>query len=423
MSREAAIQWVCLYGPLVSAGLLMWWVRPKKLQATGLLFAIAWNAALLPWLDGIAQQLGLWSYHSSTPSLGGMPLALYFGWVIGWGWVTPLLAHVIGHRRGMAIALMVAIDLRTMPEMQPTLELSSDWWIGEVAIASLLLLPSVFLADWTAARTHTGWRCMMLVPAFCGIFLGIPLLVESGDLSGVIARWQHQPDFLKFTFVSAMSILTLPGLVAVRDLVLSGDGTPVPFDPPRRLVTHGVYAFMRNPMQFSMTSLLMLESWFLMSPWPIILAAMGMIYSEGIARWSENQDMRERFGDAWSAYHASVRPWIPRWYPRIGEPCGLWLDRACSPCTDVEHWFRNRNPHQLVFHDAKNWPNGKLERVMWHHPPSGRSESGVRAIAMALQHLDLRWAILGWIAGLPFISNILQICFDAAGAGKRVSSN
>jgi hypothetical protein len=38
---------------------------------------------------------------------------------------------------------------------------------------------------------------------------------------------------------------------------------------------------------------------------------------------------------------------------------------------------------------------------------------------MALQHLDLPWAAVGWIAGLPGISHLLQICFDAAGTGQR----
>jgi len=75
----------------------------------------------------------------------------------------------------------------------------------------------------------------------------------------------------------------------------------------------------------------------------------------------------------------------------------------------------------LVFLDANDWPGAPLHRVTWHHPPSGRTESGVTAIAMAVQHLSLPYAAIGWMAGLPVISHALQICMDAAGAGKRAA--
>ena len=412
------IQLACLYGPLMAAGLLAWRVRPSARFATGLLFSFAWNAALLPWLDGLARMAGMWSYDLQTASIGGMPLALYFGWVIAWGILAPLLAHALGGRIWTVTALFIAMDLRTMPEMRPVLELHAHWWIGELCIAALLLVPSLFMAAWTGTRTRVGLRCVMLAPAFGGIFLGIPFLVECGDLSGVIARWNAQSGILQALFLLAGAALSIPGLTALRDLALSGGGTPVPLDPPRRLVTHGIYAFVRNPMQVSMTSLLLLESAVLRSPWPAVLALLGVVYSEGLARWSENHDMLERFGADWPRYRQSVRPWLPRWNPRIGEPSELWLDAKCATCSAVARWFGNQRPTQLVLRDAAVWQGPALQRVTWHHPPSGRTESGVRAIAMALQHLNLAWAAIGWATGLPLVSHVIQICFDAAGAGK-----
>jgi protein-S-isoprenylcysteine O-methyltransferase Ste14 len=419
VSREGAIQLACLYGPLVSAGLLAWWIRPGKWQCVGVLFSLAWVAALLPWLDATARAAGLWEYHSQAPALGGMPLAFYFGWIIAWGILAPLLAHALGGRIWTTAGVMIALDLRVMPELSPILELHSLWWIGDFLIAAFLLLPSLFMSQWTASRTQVGLRCAMLVPAFGGIFLGIPMLVECGDLGGVLSRWHAVPGLLKALFIAAGFVLSVPGLTAVRDLALSGGGTPVPLDAPRHLVTHGIYAFVRNPMQISMAALLLLEGLFLWSPWPAILAMIGIVYSEGLARWSENEDMRERFGADWLRYHHAVRSWWPRWSPHIGEPCELWLDAECDPCSEVGRWFQRRQPIQLELRNADAWPGPPLTRVTWHHPASGRSESGVRAIAMALQHLNLPLASLGWIAGLPGISKILQVCFDAAGTGKR----
>ena len=82
MTRETAIQIACLYGPLSAAALLIWWVRPGKRLATGLLYSTAWVAALLPWLDSIIVAIGLWEYTPTDTRIGEIPLALYFGWVI-----------------------------------------------------------------------------------------------------------------------------------------------------------------------------------------------------------------------------------------------------------------------------------------------------------------------------------------------------
>ncbi|WP_052573742.1 methyltransferase [Haloferula sp. BvORR071] len=422
MSREGIIELACLYGPLLGSALLAAWCRPSRRFAIGLLFALAWNLALLPWLDGIARAAGLWEFHSGSPALGGMPLALYFGWCIAWGVLAPLLSAALGERPWTTIALLVALDFRAMPEMEPVLVLQPRWWIGEIVVVAVLLLPSVSLARRTTARTHLGLRCAMLAPAFGGIFLGLPLLVLGGGLPGILALWQALPGVGRPLLAVSSFLLALPGLTALRDLALSGGGTPVPLDPPQRLVTHGIYAYVRNPMQVSMTLLLMMEAVLLGSCWPLVLAVLGIVYSEGLARWSENQDMRDRFGEKWQDYHSAVRAWWPRWQPAVGEPCELWLDEACGPCAEISAWFARKQPPGLQLRNAANWPGpAPLQRVTWHHPASGRRECGIAGIAMALQHLALPYAVLGWIAGLPGFSHVLQACFDAAGAGKRAA--
>lgn len=419
MSREGAIQLACLYGPLIGAGMLAWWLRPCKRFATGLLFSLTWVLALLPWLDGIARFGGLWTYHSVAPSLAGMPLALYFGWAFAWGLFAPLLANALGGRLSITAALMVIIDLRVMPEMWPVVELRPPWWIGELGMAMLLLLPSLFTARWTEMQERVELRCAMLIPSFGGIFLGIPLLVLCGNFEAIALRWNAYSSAAQTGFILTATVGSVPGLTAVRDLARSGGGTPVPLDPPLRLVTHGIYAFVRNPMQLSMTLLLVLESVFVRSPWPAMMALIGVVYSEGLARWSENEEMHIRFCEAWESYRRSVRSWIPRCYPRLGEPCELWLDNSCKPCAQIARWFERRSPEKLRLCDAGDWQGPPLRRVTWRDPASGRLESGVSAIAMALQHLNFFWAVLGWIVSLPGVSHMIQICFDAAGAGEQ----
>jgi hypothetical protein len=109
MNRAWAIELACLYGPLMAAGLLAWWVRPSARLPTGLLFSLAWTAALLPWLDAIARAAGLWQFHCQPFSLAEMPLSLYFGWVIAWGAIAPLLAHALGRWIWLGTAIMLGL--------------------------------------------------------------------------------------------------------------------------------------------------------------------------------------------------------------------------------------------------------------------------------------------------------------------------
>lgn len=419
MNRATAIQIACLYGPVAAAALLVWWVRPGKRLSTGLVYSTAWVAALLPWLDAIIVKLGGWEYAPVEIRIGAMPLALYLGWVIAWGIVAPLLAEALGRRIWISAAALAILDLRIMPEMVPVLHLSTAWWLGEAAIIALLLIPAMFLARWTGSSSHTPIRCAMLAPAFGGIFLGIPLITIGGGLDGILGRWLSFPQAAGTLFAAAAAIFSLPGLTALRDFALSGKGTPVPLEPPQHLVTHGIYGFVRNPMQISMTLLLATESLFLMNAWPVFLAAMGIIYSEGLARWSENRDMRERFGERWDGYRNDHRPWLPRCRPRIDEACELWFDDGCGSCTEVADWFSRRSPESLILRKASEWQGAPLQRITWRHPPSGRAEAGIAGVAMAFQHLHIGWAALGWIAGLPGLSHLIQLCLDVAGAGKK----
>lgn len=419
MTRETAIQIACLYGPITSAALLLWWVRPGKKLSTGLLYSTAWVAALLPWLDLAAGHFGFWSYQPDDFHIGNMPLAAYLGWVIAWGVVGPLLTETLGKKPWLALAVLILIDLRTMPEMHPVVILGKHWWIAEIIIAALLLVPAVFLALWTASSEKTPLRCAMLAPAFGGIFIGLPFLVECSDFDAIQARWESFSHISQILFLTGLALFSIPGLTALRDFALGGNGTPVPLEPPRKLITHGIYSYLRNPMQLSMTSLLLLESVFLASPWPALLALIGIIYSEGFARWSESADMLKRFGENWEKYRRSHRPWIPTWHPVLPENSELWFDDTCGSCTEVAEWFSKKSPKQLVLRKASEWPGAPLRRITWHNPSTARTESGVTAIAMALQHIHLGWAVLGWIASVPGISHTIQICFDAAGAGER----
>src|SRR5256885_2607569 len=54
-----------------------------------------------------------------------------------------------------------------------------------------------------------------------------------------------------WTRILGIALITTGGIIAlacVATFVTRGQGTPAPFDPPRKLVAAGPYKFVRNPM-------------------------------------------------------------------------------------------------------------------------------------------------------------------------------
>ncbi len=162
-------------------------------------------------------------------------------------------------------------------------------------------------------------------------------------------------------------VLALPaivGLTAVQEFVARGGGTPVPFDPPRRLVTTGVYAYVRNPMQLSAVVLLFLLGFVLRNPWVSAAGVMAHLYSAGLAGWDEDEDLRRRFGEDWLAYRRGVRRWVPRfrpWHPPDRPPARLFVAEGCGMCRDVGRWFARRGAQPARDCSGRNASVGRAD--------------------------------------------------------------
>lgn len=92
----------------------------------------------------------------------------------------------------------------------------------------------------------------------------------------------------------------------------TGDGTPAPTDPPKRLVARGPYRWVRNPMYLGVWSLLLGET--------IVFASRNLVvYLLVVALWQhlfvvlyEERTLARRFGVAYHDYCRSVPRWVPR---------------------------------------------------------------------------------------------------------------
>lgn len=114
-------------------------------------------------------------------------------------------------------------------------------------------------------------------------------------------------------------IFALPGLTLAiwtsALFVKVGEGTPAPWDPPKRLVIRGPYRHIRNPMILGVLLMLSAESLFFGS-WPILLWTLLFFAGNTIYfKYSEEPGLVKRYGDDYLAYKKHVRRWLPRIRP------------------------------------------------------------------------------------------------------------
>src|SRR5574341_500935 len=97
----------------------------------------------------------------------------------------------------------------------------------------------------------------------------------------------------------------------IAAFVLVGRGTPAPFDPPRVLVPVGPSRWVRNPMYLGGLSVLAgFGLWNRSIPMTLVVAPAAALVHLFVI-WYEEPSLEHRFGEAYRAYRAAVRRWVP----------------------------------------------------------------------------------------------------------------
>lgn len=93
-----------------------------------------------------------------------------------------------------------------------------------------------------------------------------------------------------------------------------GQGTPAPFDPPKKFVSAGAYRFVRNPMIIGVILVLFGESLIFrclpLLDWSLFFMLANFIY----VPFFEEKELEARFGISYRIYKKRVPRWIPRNY-------------------------------------------------------------------------------------------------------------
>ncbi|WP_255013418.1 isoprenylcysteine carboxylmethyltransferase family protein [Roseovarius sp. M141] len=155
-------------------------------------------------------------------------------------------------------------------------------------------------------------KTLLILPGTALIY--VPLVIHwLGD------RWPFGPmDGTGIQWVLAV-ILAIPALVlAVRTMVLftrEGQGTPAPWDPPRKFVVTGPYRYMRNPMLLSVILMILAEALalgsLLLLGWAVAFFLLNTVYFAV----KEEPDLERRFGEDYLRYKANVPRWVPLLQP------------------------------------------------------------------------------------------------------------
>lgn len=91
-----------------------------------------------------------------------------------------------------------------------------------------------------------------------------------------------------------------------------GRGTPLPFDPPRRLVVRGPYRFVRNPMAIGVALALAGAALYYESIDLMTSTGLFVIVIHFLVVLYEEPTLRRTFGDEYEDYSRRVRRWWPR---------------------------------------------------------------------------------------------------------------
>ncbi len=176
--------------------------------------------------------------------------------------------------------------------------------------------------DPTADMTTTiNWRMVRAVILLPGNALVIiPLIILwAATATAYTHRFSVPTEFSFWIAVILILVGLTLGIATSRLFLKFGEGTPAPWDPPKKLVIRGPYRYVRNPMISSVLISLTAEAIYFQS-WPL-LVWMGTFLLVNVIYFPlvEEKGLVARFGEDYKLYQANVPRWLPRLTPWSGH--------------------------------------------------------------------------------------------------------
>lgn len=172
------------------------------------------------------------------------------------------------------------------------------------------------LLRFTEGSHSFTYKTLSLIPGTI-LFLGIsPLLLF------FLSRYLG--SFLPFVWsrnfeivIALMALVFGQSLIVWALLVLwiTGQGTPAPIAPTKKLVISGPFAFSRNPMEVgSAAYLLFVGTWFDSFTTGILCSLFGLMIGYGYVKLVEERELELRFGQQYDEYRRLTPLLLPRFF-------------------------------------------------------------------------------------------------------------
>jgi protein-S-isoprenylcysteine O-methyltransferase Ste14 len=159
-----------------------------------------------------------------------------------------------------------------------------------------------------AERAFAALRTTIYMTGFVVVWGWLALLLRRYDPAIGLTL----PDWAAAVGVAVIAAGGAVGLACGCYFALRGVGTPAPFDPPREFVAVGPYRYVRNPMYVGGLLLLAGFGLVLRSPAIVLMAAGATVLAHLFVVLVEEPGLRNRFGESYQRYAASVNRWLPR---------------------------------------------------------------------------------------------------------------
>lgn len=389
------LRWIFLLAPLALLVILTRWLRPSYRQQVAAFFAFLYGLSGIFVTHTLALKLGWWSYGWNALMLDDIPADIILGGAIFFG---PVL--YLGFPRSNPVLLCTVFALMLhgvlFTSLTPLVTAGQNWMFGVGFVFATAHVPSLYLARWTEGDILLPFRAALLAVMYASLSLGIlPSLIMAAmgggwTITGLPA-WRCAGLFI------GLLISFVIGLSAVQMLAVQGLGTAIPLDPTRRLVTTGIYSYIRNPMQLSAALSWVVLGAFLDNIWIAAAAVMAWIFVEGIVRWHHRNDLQQRFPQSWADYRNAVPEWLPLWRPHCTATATLHLntDRLADRLTGMA--IDRFGPTALHV-------NRSSDCTVYENPNDHTPYRGIAALCMALTHGNFLTALIGHLLLLPTLS-------------------
>jgi protein-S-isoprenylcysteine O-methyltransferase Ste14 len=391
--------------PPLAAALLLLAQKPSSRDAVAAMAAFLWQVPSLLLLHVLAAYFGWWAFAGQRNMLIGLPIDVWIGWAIWWGPVVVFLNRWIGIV--WIVAGSVAIDLISMPLLKPLVTLGPNWLVGDAAAMTICLIPGLWLAKLTREDRSPKRRAMFHVLGWGGyLVLVLPVCALTYAREPLSDLYRMPAGILDWLVALAGAFLLMVGIAATAEFARMGQGTPIPFDPPKRVVSSGPYAFVANPMQM-ISSLFMLLLAVHAGSWALaFLAAMFLVYEGAYASWFNRANIAKAMSGEWGAYRGAVDEWQVRWRPHIAGNASVEIapDGLSRSVWDWA-WRRWSSRLEGTF-DITAPDRNSFRRLTYRR--DGIEETGIGALARIAEHGIAPVALLGLVMRLPYLGGFLQ---------------